>query len=258
MKYVIVILIAILSCSPKASDEIIVLINVEQLEVGRENIAKGITLLDSFAPKVIAIDLQFPDEHNNEKIDDELSRVLNDCRSSLVLCSDIDDYESNIDDYEERLEEYSGFKESTLLKLAPSKSKTGFSNLITDLDPFLTVKVFPSWEKVNGKVEYQFGVQTAILFDSLKAANFVKQHPKINSINFHMGKKFKSFGISDIINGKVRREDIEGKIVMIGFLGPGFTDRFYSGAIKRGNGSFEPDMFGVEFQAHIAMQVLLE
>ncbi len=67
---------------------------------------------------------------------------------------------------------------------------------------------------------------------------------------------FKVVTLEDIVSGKVEQKVIEGKIVLIGLLGTGFADRYYSGAIKRGNGSFVPDMFNCEFQAHIALQAL--
>jgi len=252
MKYIVFIIVfAALACVSKPNDELIVLINIEEFEGKMRDIAKGISLLDSLKPKVISIAFQFPDEYSDEKSDNELALAFSDYRANLILCNDIDYYD-------EQREDYPGFRVQSYSKFIPAKAKTGFINLVSEIDPFQTISKFSTWERVNGKIEYSFGVQTAILFDSIKATDFLKRRPKINDINFHDGKKFKSFELLDIISGKVRREEIEGKIVIIGFLGPGYTDRFYSGAIKRGNGSFEPDMYSAEFQANIVLQVLLE
>ncbi len=247
MKYFSIALFVIFGCTQKTNDEDIIIINTEQLGGGTEDLAKGIFVLNSLAPKVFAIDLWYSDE--NKKVDDELINILKECKNLVIR--------SEIDGYADRLEEYPRFKLGTLPKFIPL-AKTGFATLIEEDDAFFTVKKFSSWEKVNGKMEYEFGVQMAMLFDSIKAADFVKKHPKINDVNFHNGKKFKTFEINDVINGRVKKEDIEGKIVLLGFFGPGFTDRFYSGAIKRGNGSFVPDMYSVEFHAHVALQVLSE
>lgn len=237
---------ALIACAPKAQEESILIINTEEFVGEAEELAKGLSILKSYSPKIIAIDLQFSDEDQRST---ELIDVLGECGNIVMR--------SEIEGYEERLEEYPNFKTGILPKLPPN-AKTGFVSLIQENDAFFTVKKFSSWERVNGNIEYQFGVRTAISLDSAKAMDFVRTHPKINDINFHSGKKFKTFEITDIINGKVSKVDIEDKIVLLGLLGPGFTDRFYSGAIERGNGSFVPDMFSAEFHAHIILQILSE
>lgn len=246
MKYVSIALFMILGCATKPKDAPIILINIEQVIGDKKNLAKGISILNSFNPKVMGIDFLLSEEKNEA----EFISVLEDCEN-LVMGTEIDGYE-------ERLEEYSKFSSTILSPILETGKCTGFRSLIEEEDAFFTVKRFSSWEKVNRKVEYQFGVRTAMLFDSTKVSNFVKKHSKINEIDFHDGKKFKTFELGDLINGKVKKADVEGKIVLLGFLGPGFTDRFYSGAIRRGNGSFVPDMYLAEFHAHIIMQALSE
>lgn len=229
-------------------NENIILINIEQFENDPEKISHGISILSSLESKVIALKFQFTEESYGQRIDSILMNSLSSCEEKLVLGLDVENYL-------EVLEEYSRFKK---VFFVPTKSKVGYSTLVGDIDPFGTIKSFTSWERVNGKIEYQFAVEVAMLFDSAKANKFIKKHPKVNDIDFHEGAKFKSLDLNDILNGKILPSDIKGRIVILGFLGPGFTDRYYSAAIQRGNGSFEPDMYGVEIQAHIVLQILSE
>jgi CHASE2 domain-containing sensor protein len=55
------------------------------------------------------------------------------------------------------------------------------------------------------------------------------------------------------LNGNITKKDIEGKIVMFGFLGPGNEDKFFSPLNTNPN---EPDMYGLEYLANVVAQVL--
>lgn len=249
--FLVLTLTTLLGCSSKKSNDIVVLINVESFQHEVESIKKGVSLIDSFEPKVISIGYKFSDEPLKDNSDDNLFDHLEKCRTKVVIRKDIENYP-------EELEESDELIGKNITRFIPLKEKTGYMNLPEELDLFGTINRFSTWESVNGKIEYSFGVLTAFAFDSLKTANFLRRHPKNNLIEFYNVRKLQIFQLSDIISGKIGEKEIEGKIVVFGLLGPGFTDRFYSGAIKRGNGSFVPDMYAIEFQAHIALQILSE
>lgn len=88
----------------------------------------------------------------------------------------------------------------------------------------------------------------------VKTSNFIQSHERLVDLNFKKGvRKFKTFSVTDVLNGKLTKKEIEGKIVMMGFLGPGNEDKFYSPLNKN---SKEPDMYGVEYLANIVAQIL--
>jgi hypothetical protein len=116
-------------------------------------------------------------------------------------------------------------------------------------------KQFIVWQEgYTGDIYHHFSIATAMSFDSLRTLDFIKNNDRLVDVDFKYGKrKFKTFSHSDVLNGKLTMKDIEGKIVMIGFLGPGNEDKFFS---PMNTDSKEPDIYGVEYLANIVAQVL--
>ena len=233
-----------LSCSSQTYERNIVLINVGTLD--RAGIANEIAVINSLNPNVIAIDLQFS---NRTKYQNDLRLIseLVKCKN-LIMVSSVKDYNGN--DVEYRKFTYGSLPEFSIM------AKTGFSNTILEEDEFQTLKRFSTHEKVNGSIEYHFAVRTTMEFDSMKTMEFVKNNPRVIDIDYQGGKrKFKVFSDSEVLNKKVSRKDIEGKIVMIGFLGPGDEDKFFTPLNKKAK-PLKPDMYGVECWANVVAQVL--
>ena len=91
-------------------------------------------------------------------------------------------------------------------------------------------------------------------FDSLRTNKFIKTHDRLVDIDFKNGeRKFKIFTFQNVLTNKLTKGDIEGKIVMLGFLGPGTQDKHISPLNSNPN---EPDMYGLEYLAHIVAQIL--
>jgi CHASE2 domain-containing sensor protein len=232
----------VLSCNSQHAEQNIVVINTDTLD--RAGIANLIGIINLFNPKVIAIDIQFVNSTESSK-DWLLFHGLNKCKS-LVMASMIGKYTG-----EET--EYRGFVEESEPQFL-TNAKTGFVNSILERDGFETLKRFSTHEKVNGSIEYHFGVRTAMAFDSLKAIHFVESNPRVIDVDYRYGKRrFKSFSSSDVLSKRLSHEDIEGKIVMLGFLGPGDEDKFFTPLNTNSN---EPDMYGLEYLANIVAQVL--
>jgi CHASE2 domain-containing sensor protein len=93
-------------------------------------------------------------------------------------------------------------------------------------------------------------------FDSASTSRFLKNTPRIVDVNYDEDRKFKKFTSNDVLAGKVRPEQVQGKIVLFGMLGPGDEDKFFTplNGAKKDRG--EPDMYGVEYLARIVAQVL--
>jgi len=245
MRFIILFLILVqsLTCFSQNEESNIVLINVENLD--RAGIAKEISIINSLKPKVISIDLQFTGSHGENDL--TLINVLESCES-LVMSSVIQSFGNN----------------DTLIHLGggieffPNHSKKGFINTILENDDIQTLRCFQiqQYNNFGKRVEYHFSVRTAMSVDSIKAINFVKRNPKIISIDYKQGqRKFKTFNSAQVFNGKITRNDIEDKIILVGFLGPGDEDKFYTPLNKRIK-PYKPDMYGLEVLANIVAQVL--
>lgn len=233
-----------LSCSSQTDESNIVLINVGTLD--RAGIADEIAMINSLNPNVIAIDLQFSNrtEYQNDlRLISELVKCKN-----LIMVSSIKDYKGG--DVEYKKFAYGSLPEFTIM------AKTGFSNTILEVDEFQTLKRFSTHEKMNGSIEYHFGVRTAMEFDSTKAMEFVKRNPRVIDIDYQGGRrKFKVFSASEVLNKKVTKKDIEGKIILVGYVGPTDEDKFFSPFNKRAK-PYKPDVYGLEYYAYVIAQVL--
>lgn len=235
-----------LSCkSQKVGQDVIVLINVERLD--RAGIANELSIINSFNPKVVAIDLQFSQDTEYDK-DIRLMQSLDKCKN-LIMVSIIKGYTGEDVPYT------SGFDYGSLPNFT-TNAKTGFANTILEKDDFQTIRKFSTVENMDGYYQYHFGVRVAMAFDSLKAVDFIKNNPRIVDIDYQGEKRnFKIFSASQVLDKKVSRKDIEGKIVMVGFLGPGDEDKFFTPLNKKRDAS-KPDMYGIECWAHVVAQVL--
>jgi len=227
------------SCSSQPAAEKIVLVNVGNS--GREALANLISSVQKLRPKVIALDFQLSVDKNPE-IDNTLIEALGKCKN-LVMVSIIDDYSAT------KLF-HSKFIPGCLPKFTKN-AKTGFANVIVEDDGYL--RRFSQWEFVDGRNEYSFPLQTAYLYDSIKAKEYMLKHSNYNTVNFKDGiRRFKRLSIEDFLTGRVNENDVAGKIVMIGFLGPGDTDKF-SAPIP---GSSGLNIYGLEFHAQVVSQIL--
>ncbi|WP_079689331.1 CHASE2 domain-containing protein [Ohtaekwangia koreensis] len=238
--FIFLMTINLFSCSSQTHENI-VLVNVEHLD--RAGIAQEISTLNALNPRVIAIDLQFDESRHDEK-DTKLVNALWECKN-LVMPSLVHNLNGKIFTSSASQLEFSAY------------AKTGFVNTLPENDTNHTLKRFTVWEKESygeQASKYHFAARTAMSYDSIKAMKFINAHPKIVDIDYKEGKRqFKILSAKEVLDGKVTKKDIEGKIVMISFLGPGNEDKFYTPLNKHPK---EPDMYGVEYLANIVAQIL--
>ena len=242
MKYFYLI-IALCQYSCKAQDitQNIVLVNVDSLE--REGIANVISEVNERNPRVIAIDLRFVESKGaNDLI---LINALDRCKK-LVMSSVINNFGNGA----------MIISNMSSSQFMPSHARTGFVNVVQEKDEFNTVEKFLVLQKdFNGKTEYHFSVRTAMIYDSLKSMQFVTSHSAITKIDFKGGRKFKVISSKEILSTDISDNDIKDKIIIIGFLGPGIEDKFYT-PLNSKRAPNEPDMYGAEYLANIVAQVL--
>lgn len=243
----LILFIVVVPCYSQAPNNEIVLVNVGSVDRGAA--AKGIEIISELNPKVISLDLAFP-HYTGDADDKSLYRALRNVKT-LVMPSEIV-YEGR--DYQDR--EMISVYLTSAAEFFVSDAKSGFVSAMVEKGQIEIPKQFIVWQKgsYSEDVYHHFSIVTAMAFDSLKASRFIQSHERLVSLEYeHRKRKFRTFSVSDVLNGKLTRRDIEGRIVMIGFLGPGNQDKFFTPMNTDPN---EPDMYGLEYLANIVAQVL--
>lgn len=232
------------SCNSQQTHESIILINVGSS--GRDEIADLVSQLNKLKPNVIALDLQFAKDQAAE-IDNKLINALDEC-NNLVMVSIIANYSPQNINHER-------FTLGCLPKFT-ANAQTGFANLLPeDGDPRI-LRRFALYEYVDGVKEYSFAFRAAYEFDSIKATEYLDSHLSYNEVNFTKGlRKFRQFTLADFLKGRVEAREVEGKMVLIGFLGPGKEDKFIA-RLSAASAETQPNIYGLEFHAQVIAQIL--
>lgn len=235
--------VVVMSCRRQiGAEREIVLVNADTLD--RVGIAAELGRINALNPKLVAIDFQFSQDADARK-DTILLHALKNTRNLFMV--------SVIDDYSGKAPAYKQFAPGSL-PVYLATAKTGFANTILDENEMRTLSRFSTHEYVAGNIEYHFGLRIAMAVDSLQAMRFVGRNPRTVKVDYRNGeRRFKVLNAADVLDNKVSRKDIEGKIVMLGFMGPGYEDKFFTPLNKNPD---EPDMYGLEYLAYIVAQVM--
>lgn len=226
----------------------IVLVNTGSFN--KRNIAQEIEILNRLNAKVIALDIAFT-EYTGDKDDKNLIAAIEQ-RKNVVLPTIIHSYGK---DYHGN--EMIDVVRTCALPVVPIYVKDGFVTAEKEDDDRTRIpRKFIVWQKGDsGDIYYHFSVVTAMAYDSMKAVKYIENHPQNAQVDFSKNPyDFKVFTGVDLRKGKVTKADIEGKIVIMGFLGPGGTDKFVSPWSTDG----KPDMYGMKYLAHIIAQILFQ
>jgi CHASE2 domain-containing sensor protein len=139
-------------------------------------------------------------------------------------------------------------------------------NIATDDPEYGTVRSFKPVTDVNETKQLSFGFLVASAFDSTVLEYTTEDEMMIRwygygNTNAGNSGTFKTFDFGEIINGKFEHQDIQGKIVLLGFMGeiigdyvPG--DIFFTPLNKKIIGRSLPDMYGVEVHANIIKMII--
>jgi CHASE2 domain-containing sensor protein len=152
----------------------------------------------------------------------------------------------------------------------------GFVTLPTSTESHEDIRIcrtfFPS-ANLKGKIEFDFGVQVAKMYNPKKVDILLQRKREEEIINFrrnidlsHKNSKYKVLDLSELISStdlEKNRSLIEGKIIIIGYLGDTYGDevpsqQFYTPLNSVSAGRSLPDMFGMVVYANIISMVLDE
>lgn len=232
------------SYSQSFNDDI-VLIGIGKYDKSR--IADLISIVTEQNPKVVSVDIAFP-EYRADQTDKKLYTALWKC-PRLVMPSALS-YSGT---------DYYG-KEIIIVYLTcsmaffPIHAKSGFISAEKDSTTNRVPSSFFLWQKAyTGETHEHFSIVTAMQYDSTTTTKFVRNNGRVANIDFSTKRQFKTFTHDEILKKRFDRKDIEGKIVMMGYLGPGNHDRYISPWNSNSN---KPDIYGLEYLAYIVTQIL--
>ncbi len=250
---------------PPADDNII-LVNIGRLP--RAGIAEQIKIINKYNPKVIGIDSFFP-RPKSEAEDSALVNALRDV-DNLVMASKLLTWnKENVVDS---------------LKLSAEKFRVhaedfGFANLQVGegvgQEDVKTCRAFTPQEPLFSKdsMHTAFAVKLTEYLAPEKVDRFLERGNNTEYINYkgnaygsdtNFAPTFFALDWYDVLEENFVPEMIEGKIVIFGFLGETFGDRYnvedkyYTPLNKKYAGRGAPDMYGVVIHANIISMILDE
>ena len=229
-------------------DSNIVLINNGHLN--REQFGKMLEIIGDYNPTVIGIDAFFR-KPKGEELDIPLSEAFQ-IVDNVILASQMDNYKDGSFD----TIKYSNpmFQEYV--------SGNGYVNLYIGSDDFKTVRLIQPKMKYKDSTVYGFPVEVAKRFNLEKADNFLRRENELEAINYKRNiDKYITLDPIEVFENQDELDYLEGKIVLIGFLGPDkltkvTEDIFYTPLNDHYVGKAEPDMYGVVVHANTISMIL--
>jgi CHASE2 domain-containing sensor protein len=231
-------------------DTNIVLVNLSNLS--RSDIARQVSILNSFNPKVIGIDAIFQDQKESNA-DSLLSEAFSRCKN-LVLVSKLEKFDEEREEYDTLLNSINIFNQY---------AKNGFANLPNDDGvSFRTIRDFRPLSKTNGVTISAFASKIVEIY---KPEAFLilngrkKEIEKINYIGNY--NKFYYLDANQVLLGENNLNFIRNKIVLMGFMGININDKtfediYFTPLNERYAGKAFPDMYGVVIHANIISMIL--
>jgi CHASE2 domain-containing sensor protein len=260
-------------------DENIVLVNIGTLS--RREIAEQIQIVSQYKPKVIGIDAFFD---CSKGLRDTINcPALKDTFGNLILSNAIQEAGNVVlvtkvlqadtllppDKFDSLRRSDSIFREHALAE--------GYASLDTDADFQDDVKIcrlFNPAIKVKDEVNYAFGVQLAMHYDSIKTKKFLSRNNYREVINYrgnvvdmygttNYPQMFFTVDVDEVLEQKFDASLFKDKIVIFGYLGnylgdPSWADKFFTPLNVKMAGKANPDMFGVVLHANIVSMILNE
>ena len=232
------------------ADTNIVLVNIGNLS--RYDIAHQINIINSYSPKVIAVDAFFASE-KDPKTDAFLADAFSRC-SNLVFVSRLDNYNHEKDDFDTLV---------TSIDLFNQYAENGFANLPTnEKASFKTVREVRIKATVDSQLVPLFAAKVVEKFDSSAFAYYKNRKEITEQINY-VGNfnKFYFLDHHQVLSGGEDLSFLKNKIVLLGFMGldlnnKTFEDIYFTPLNEKYAGKSFPDMYGVVIQANIISMLL--
>lgn len=235
--------------NPPARDDI-VLVNIKHFDRG--TIGKQIEAINEHNPAIVGIDAFFKEKKDFEK-DFRLMLSLG-ATDSLVMVTKLLKPDKEGECFDSLQTSHPQFIEN---------AQSGFANFITSPGVFKTTREFAPHFCLQDTTDLSFTSKIAQMYDSDAFDYLMARGNKEETINWRGNyKKFYSIEGEDVFDEDFDLSFIEGKIVLLGFLGereigePSLEDTFFTPLNEVTGGRSVPDMFGVTVHANILSQIL--
>jgi CHASE2 domain-containing sensor protein len=231
-------------------DTNIVLVNLSHLS--RVEIAEQINIINSYDPKVVALDAIFLQDMEQE-VDSILAEAFSRCRN-LVLVSKLDRFNEETNSYDSIQTSIINFNRY---------AANGYANLPNiDEISFRTIREFRPFAQVRALQIPAFGTKIAELYNPAAMEFLSKRKNEIEKINYAGNfNKFYYLDANQVLGEKNDLSFIKGKIILMGFMGINLNDKtfediFFTPLNERFAGKAFPDMHGVIIHANIVSMIL--
>ncbi|RJE75443.1 hypothetical protein BGP76_16360 [Reichenbachiella sp. MSK19-1] len=246
------------------AEEDLILVNIGNLN--RQGIADLVNIINAAEPRVIGMDMFFPELKPDTLGDLALSYAFSQVEN-LVLVSKLEQPNDNntFDSLALSHEIFSQYGESA------------FANFITgaaDQDDIKVCRTFAPKEYANDELQYALSVKLSYYMDSVKTMNFLERNKEVEVINYR-GNIF-DYGATEapityfaldwyqVYDGQFAPELIKDKCVLFCFLGSELGDRkaledkYFTPLNANYAGKGHADMFGGVVHANAMSMILSE
>jgi len=232
------------------ADTNLVLVNLSNLS--RLDLARQVNIINSFNPKVIALDAFFQvnkDPYADSILADAFSRCAN-----LVLVSGLEKYDSSKEGFDTLL---------TSINLINKYASNGFANLPSNQKvSFKTIREFRTTEKVDSELVPAFAGKIVEKYDKVAFQYLMDRKRAVEKINYRGNyNKFYYLDYYQVLSGREDLSFVKDKIVLLGFMGIDLNNRtlediYFTPLNERYAGKSFPDMYGVVIQANIISMII--
>lgn len=239
-------------------DTSIVLINIGTSS--REEIAAILRRVNAYEPAAVGLDVFFR-SYKDSAADAGLADAIRSTKN-LVMVSKVDYKESKGNG--SPLSESRAFDTlETSMPMFMTGARTGFANLVIDQEQaFMTCRQISLQDSCAGKIEPSFALALASIVSSDAAQYARNRGNEEETINYHGNySSFYHVENDQVLDPEFPLEFIQGKIVLIGFMGATFDDltledKFFTPMNEHYVGRAFPDMFGVVVHANVISMIL--
>lgn len=248
---------------PKPVDDRITLVNIGV--VPRPVIAEILNIVNKHQPEFVGVDTFFrvdKDSLGDAKLEEAFKNTQN-----LVLVNKLL-YNPETDSFDSLDVSVSKFARH---------AQFGFANLVApgaesqnDLEK---TRGFPIRENANGFLLKAFSIKLVELFDPERAAKFLARNNDVEIINYsgniigtpgRLSTRFRAIDVNEILEESFDPDLIEGKIIILVFLGESIgdtfstEDKYLTPLHEEYDEKGEPNMFGAVIHANIVSMILDE
>lgn len=232
----------------------VVLVNIGDLD--RKGIAKEIAILSKYKPKVIGMDVNFPTPKQDDLLGDMLLMQAMKQAGNVIVGSQ-----------PKGKQEDGKFKEVVMpFDLIRPHVSTGHVYTGQDYQDFITWRDIPPFVVTKkDKKEDCLTLAMMKVYDKEKAEIFEERGNEREEIYFKGNlDKYTKLDVKQVLNEEFDPKLIEGKMVLMGYMGSGYTDyyfaedKFYTPLNENIMGRSVPDMYGVVVHANVLSMMLEE